>query len=98
MDQLEELREECRAAYQAFLAAGADDATARASLGERLTLLTRLDALAGSVGDPLAGTSENDWAGLLERLVGWAPISVRLPSPTSTLGPGALADVRVILK
>ena len=62
MEELEELREECRAAYQAARAAGADDATARASLGERLDLLARLDARSGSVGDPLAGTSENDWA------------------------------------
>lgn len=60
MDQLEELREELRAVYRALRAAGFDDTVARAMLGERLGLLAQLDALAGSVGDPLAGTSEND--------------------------------------
>lgn len=61
MDPLEELRTECRAAYEALRTAGADDATARALLGPRLELLAQLDALSGSVGDPLAGTSEDDW-------------------------------------
>jgi len=60
MDQLEELREEIRLIHLALLVAGYDDAVARAVLGERLALLAHLDALAGSDGDPLAGTSEND--------------------------------------
>lgn len=58
---LEQLREELRIQYRLLRSQGVDDARARTTLGERYELLARMDALAGSAGDPLAGTDEADW-------------------------------------
>ncbi len=58
----ESLREELRARYRRFLAAGNDDASARAALGADLALLIELDRLSGGVGDSLADTEEADYA------------------------------------
>ncbi|MDZ4259125.1 MAG: hypothetical protein U0974_01220 [Gemmatimonadales bacterium] len=56
----ESLREGLRHTYRQLLAAGRDDAAARAALGSALALLIELDRLSGSVGDSLADTEEAD--------------------------------------
>lgn len=59
--RVEALREDLRGVYERLRREGLTDGLARQELEPLLALVTKIDRLCGSVGDPLASTSENDW-------------------------------------